>query len=181
MIQDPQTVLTLRGIRLECPGELPLLEAACGCSCHRANQINEVVGCSETWGNLWTVLFQSGEVGEGTSCELYDCYVAGSIKLCKGASAKLVRTHIRAAHLNNESPAIFTPCPPCNLKRHNSILPFPCAPKGSPAAGVAGRAFDSLSMVSCTVTDCATLPQNDMLLEHLGTKYQSPCGEVGSL
>ena len=36
------------------------------------------------------------------------------------------------------------------------ILPLVCTPEGSAAAGVAGRAFDSLSMVSCTVTDCAT-------------------------
>ncbi|CAE6953002.1 unnamed protein product [Symbiodinium natans] len=34
------------------------------------------------------------EVSEGTSCELYDCLVNGSVTLAKGASAKLIRTHV---------------------------------------------------------------------------------------
>ena len=37
------------------------------------------------------------EVGAGTACELYDCFVEGGIKLCEGARAKLIRTQIQAA------------------------------------------------------------------------------------
>eukprot|EP00439_Symbiodinium_sp_Y106_P053042 s5894_g7.t1 len=37
------------------------------------------------------------EVSEGTACELYDCFVNGSVKLARSASAKLVRTHVFGA------------------------------------------------------------------------------------
>ena len=39
------------------------------------------------------------QVSEGTACELYDCFVNGSVKLARSASAKLVRTHVFAAWL----------------------------------------------------------------------------------
>ncbi|CAE7307063.1 unnamed protein product [Symbiodinium necroappetens] len=37
------------------------------------------------------------EVSEGTACELYDCFVNGSVKLAKSSSAKLVRTDVFGA------------------------------------------------------------------------------------
>ncbi|CAE7325311.1 unnamed protein product, partial [Symbiodinium pilosum] len=37
------------------------------------------------------------EVSEGTSCELHDCWVNGSVRLSRGASAKIIRTNIFAS------------------------------------------------------------------------------------
>ncbi|CAJ1389692.1 unnamed protein product [Effrenium voratum] len=49
-----------------------------------------LLGCSQSDGPVL-------EVGAGTECELYDCHLRGGIKLCEGASAKLVRTHVKAS------------------------------------------------------------------------------------
>ncbi|CAK9092439.1 Hypothetical protein (Fragment) [Durusdinium trenchii] len=93
--RGPQTVLTLRRVRLQRPDQSqPLLE-----------------------------------VGAGTACELYDCFVEGGIKLCEGARAKLIRTQIQ----------------------------------GFGGAGISGRAFNCLSLLACTISDCA---DDGLLLRH---------------